>query len=125
RPRHCAVRGLSGFRVQGSGFRVLVLVLGSRLYSVPHRAVVVIEDIDDAVRAERAGVEGLAAGGGIEGCPIERYRDATVAHGDAVDGRVKLSEIRVGVIQAVGHRVSCRLATSRSEPAGATAGPRP
>src|SRR5439155_11289297 len=119
RPVDHTVRGLSGFRVQGSGFRVLVLgsgfsvrgsgfsVRGSRFDDVPHRTVVFVDNVDHSERAERAGVEGLAARRGIERGSIERDRYAAVALGDAADRRVKLSEIRVGVIEAVGHRVSC------------------
>jgi hypothetical protein len=41
------------------------------------RAVVLVDDVDDVELAEAAGVERLAAGGGIKRGPIER--DAEVA----------------------------------------------
>ena len=90
-----AMHHLSGFGVQGSGFD-----------HMRDRSVLFVDDIDDAQRGEAAGVEGLAAGGGIERGAVERDEQAVVAAIDAHDRRVKLPEIRVVVVEAVGHRVS-------------------
>ena len=68
-----------------------------------HLAVLVVDDVDDADAAERADVERLAAGGGIEARAIEDDDRAAVAALDARDRRVELTAVRIGVIQAVGH----------------------
>ena len=77
----------SGFGVQGSGFRVRsgFGVRGSGFDDVRDRAVLFVDDVDDAQRAEAAGVERLAAGGGIERGAIERDEQAAVAAIDARD----------------------------------------
>ena len=70
------------------------------------RSVLLVDDVDDAHRAETSGVERLAAGRRIERRAVERDQHAIVAAIDSRDGGVKLPEIRVEVVQAVRHRVS-------------------
>ena len=65
------------------------LTLG--VHDVRDRAVFLIDDVHDAKAAERPGVERLAAGGGIEGRPVERDRPAVAARFDRLDGGVKRS----------------------------------
>src|SRR5439155_9904605 len=81
-------------------------VLGSWFDDVRDGAVLFVDDVDDAERTERAGIEGLTAGGGIKRRAIEGDERAALARLDAPDRRVKFAEIRIGVIQAVGHLVS-------------------
>src|SRR6185503_4937463 len=77
------------------------------------RSILFVDDVDDARGAEETGVEGLAAGRGVERRPIERDHGQVAARLDALDGRVKRAEIRVEIIEAVGHRV-CRKSTGSS-----------
>jgi pyrimidine operon attenuation protein/uracil phosphoribosyltransferase len=46
---------------------------GRSFHDVRHVTVVFVDDIDDAMRAERAGIAGLAARGRAEDCPIEAH----------------------------------------------------
>ncbi len=75
-------------------------------------AVVFVDDVDDAGAAERAGIERLAAGRGIEGRAVEHDG---VTCGDAGhrlgrhDRGVELGGVRVGVVDALGHGVICAL----------------
>ena len=96
-PIDLAVHGIASFEFY---------VLSSQFRHVSDRSVLLVDDLDDSERAEAAGVERLAAGGWIEGGAIQRHQQAIVAAIEARDRRVKRPEIRVGVIEAVGHRVS-------------------
>jgi len=91
RPVDVAVNDLPGFEVQGAWFRVRsgFRVPGSGVDDMRDRPVVFVDDIDDAKRAEPAGVERLPSGCRIERCSIERDEEAIVAAIDARDGRVK------------------------------------
>jgi hypothetical protein len=62
-----------------------------------------LDAIDDAGRAERAGVVRLAAAGRVEGRAVEDDGDATrreLARGE--DGRVEVEQVRVGVVETFG-----------------------
>jgi len=71
---------------------------------VRDRAVFLVDDIDDAKRSQEAGVERLSAGRGVERRAVERHDEPLVAVFDALDRRVKRLKIRIGVVEAVGHR---------------------
>src|SRR6185437_5466210 len=64
-------------------------------------AVVFIYDVGDAHAGDRAGVEGLAAGGGIERCAVE-VDGATVVRA-LDDPCVEVAEVGVRVVETVGH----------------------
>src|SRR5450759_4939356 len=77
-----------------------------------HLSLLVVDDVNHAYAAERADVERLPAGGGIEARAIEHDDRAAVAALNASDYGIKLTAVWIGVIQAVGHGLP-RL-TSRS-----------
>ena len=81
-------------------------VLGVEFGHVRDRPVLFVHDVDDAEWTEQAGVERLAARRRIERRAVEREGEAIVAPIDPCDRGVKGPEIRVGVIEAVGHRAS-------------------
>src|SRR5262249_32073972 len=112
RPVDGAVHDRTGFGVRGSGFGGPVLGAGfgfwCRFYDMCDCAVILVPDLDDAEGTERAGVERLSARGGIERRAVERDDGAAAARLDALDAGVKFPKIRVGVVQAVGHRMSPR-----------------
>src|SRR5213593_3843652 len=69
-----------------------------------NRAVLSIEDIDDAKAADQTGVERLTARGGVERGPIQRDDHSVAVPLDALDRRFELAEIWVEVVQTIGHR---------------------
>src|SRR6185503_19232241 len=71
---------------------------------VRDRAVFFVDDVDDTERADGAGIERLPAGGRIKGGAIEGDEEAIATVVDALDRRLKRPEIRVGVVEALGHR---------------------
>ncbi len=64
-------------------------------------AIALIDDVEDGDAAEGAGVEGLAAGGGVEGRAVE-VGDAAIG-GGFEDQRGKIAQVGIGVIETVGH----------------------
>jgi hypothetical protein len=60
-----------------------------------------VHHVHDGDAAEAAGIMGLAAGGGVEGGPIEVDPAAVVRARD--DGGVEVAEVGVGIVEAVGH----------------------
>ena len=93
---------------------------GKRGKHVSDAAVLGIEDVDDGQSAERASVERLSARGRIESGAVEGDERASVALRRAGDRRVKLAEVRIRVIQPIGHgcgpvsrRPAARRKTSR------------
>ena len=66
-------------------------------------AVALVDHVDDRHAAEPAGVERLAAGGGVEGGAVEV--DPAAGVGASYDGGVEGGEVGVGVVEAVGHGV--------------------
>jgi hypothetical protein len=64
-------------------------------------AVVLIDDVDHGDAGERAGIEGLAAGGGIEGGAVEVDGEAV---GRAVyDAGAEVVDVGIGVVETFGH----------------------
>src|ERR1019366_2681678 len=79
-------------------------------------SLLVVDDVNHAYAAERADVERLPAGGGIEARAIEHDDRAAVAALDASDYGIKLTAVWIGVIEAVGHGLpglTSRLAEAR------------
>ena len=71
-----------------------------RVHDVPNLAGIVVDDVHDPARAERAGIERLAAGRRVERRLVE-HDDRTAAVDVARDdGGVELTLQRVGVIEA-------------------------
>ena len=64
-------------------------------------ALALVDHVHDIGVAEPAGVERLAAGGGIERGAVEVDPPAVVRAVD--DGGVELGQVGVGVVQALGH----------------------
>jgi len=75
----------------------------SLLDDVRDRAVVSIEDVDDACTAQPSGVERLPARRRIERRLIEDDDSTAVNDFARNDGGVKSGEKRIGVIQPFGH----------------------
>ena len=71
---------------------------------VSDRAVFFVDNVDDTERADVAGIERLPTRGRIEGGAIKGDEEAIAAVADALDRRLKRPEIRVGVVEALGHR---------------------
>ena len=79
------------------------LAAASRFDHVQDRAVVPIDDVDDARAAERAGVERLAAGCRIERGAVEHDgRRPSCAPTPTICG-VELGQVRIGVVETLGH----------------------
>jgi hypothetical protein len=75
-------------------------------HDVRDSAVVAIDHVGHRRAAERAGIEGLAAGGWIKRRLIEHHVQAAVGRLDGDDRRIKRLAVRLGVIQALGHTSS-------------------
>ena len=87
------------------------------LDDVRDRSVFFVDDVDDAPRCRGSPVSnGWPPEVGIERGAIEGDDEAIAARVDALDRRVKRLEIRVAVVEAVGHRVC--LASERPSRSG-------
>jgi hypothetical protein len=71
---------------------------------VHHIAVGALDDLDDALGPEGAGVERLAARCRIERGPIETNGRAGVVAADGHDRGVEVANARVVIVQPIGHR---------------------
>ena len=63
-------------------------------------AVFLVEHIENHCLADRAGVEGLAAGRRVEGCAIEDDLPAVVLPADLTDDGVEFDQVGIGVVEA-------------------------
>ncbi len=80
-----------------------------RIRSVDHVsdvAVLEIENVDDGPGAELPSIEGLAPGGWIEGCAIERHLDVAGGLRHASDDGLEDSCVRFVVVEAIRHCLS-------------------
>ena len=76
------------------------------VHLVPDLALRIHEHVRDARVVDRAGVVGLAAGGGIERGSVQRHDVPAVAQLRAHDLRVKFGQIGIVVIESLGHVIS-------------------
>src|SRR5690606_25926765 len=71
----------------------------ARLQEVPHLAVAV-RDVDDGAARERAGVVGLAAGGGVEGGAVEAHPGARLGGLGGDDGPLEPGQVAGDAVEA-------------------------
>ena len=76
------------------------------LDDVHNRAVVSVDDVDHAGAANRSGIERLTAGCRVERGAIEHDAGAAGDVADVDDTGIELGEIRIGVIETLGHECS-------------------
>ena len=85
---------------------------------VQHHSVITIDDVHHARVTEGAGIEGLTTRRRIEGRAVENGGCATLRVADHVEDRgVEFLQVGVGVVEAIGHRITGSATPASAKPA--------